>query len=413
MVVARLGRRRIISLGLVLLASMVAQSFGRFSYPVLLKAINAEVLHSLTKAGTLGTASLGAYLVGTAAVSWASTRLDATVIVKAGLALSLTGLLLLRAASGFATLALGLAVAGLGSAAVWVPAPGIAAALVGPQQAGVAIGVVGSGIGLGILVVGPLTNAVRASAGTGAWRPVYGIEAVVAAAVLVLVVVFIRAGGGRAADRAPASRAPAGRAPLSALRNVSGWPWLVAAFTSFGAGYSLFFYFFITQLQDAGWSPSSTNLVSSLLGGASAVGGIVFGRLSDRVGRPTAMVAAFVILASAPMLTITTRLVPVLLGAIGYGLCVSGAPTAIGAHVADYLSGRAFGAAFGTLTFVFGAGQLAGPQVAGFVADRTGSFLPSFIASSLLALLGAWCSWRLRGAEAARFAAAGAPVAGD
>lgn len=400
-----LGRGKLVALGLVLLSSMVAQSFGRFTYPVLLKAIDADLLQSLTKAGTLGTASLGAYLVGTAAVSWASTRFDPTAIVKVGLVLSLAGLCAMWAASGFAALAAGLVVAGLGSAAVWVPAPGIAANLVGPERAGVAIGVVGAGIGLGITIVGPLTNAVRASAGEGAWRPVYGIEAAVAAVVLVLVVAFVRPAGGPAAPGAPA-----GRARISALRDVPGWAWLVGAFGAFGAGYSLFFYFFITQLQDAGWSQSSTNLVSSLLGAASVLGGIVFGRLSDRVGRPPAMVAAFLILASAPVLTLTTRLLPVLLGAVGYGLCVSGAPTAIGAHVADHLSGRAFGAAFGSLTFVFGLGQLAGPQVAGFVADRADSFVIPFAASSVLALVGAWCSWRLRGAEVARLGVSPAPT---
>jgi predicted MFS family arabinose efflux permease len=345
----------------------------------------------------LGTVSLAAYLVGTAVVSWASTRVEPTTIVKVGLTLSLVGLLILWNASGFGVLAAGLVVAGFGSAGVWVPAPGIAATLVGPEQAGVAIGVVGAGIGLGITIVGPLTNLVRASAGAGAWRPVYGIEAAVAAVVLLLFVAFVRSSGNR-----PAGGAPPARARLSALRDVPGWAWLVGAFGAFGAGYSLFFYFFITQLQDGGWSQSSTNLVSSLLGAASICGGIVFGRLSDRIGRPPAMIAAFVILATAPVLTLTTRLVPVLLGAVGYGLCVSGAPTTIGAHVADHLSGRAFGAAFGSLTFVFGAGQLAGPQVAGFVADQTGSYVPAFVASSLLALVGAWCSWRLRGSEATR-----------
>ena len=404
MSVAR-GRRTWVALGLVLLASMVAQSFGRFTYPVLLKAIDAEVLGSLTKAGSLGTVSLAAYLVGTAVVSWASTRFDPTSIVKVGLSLSLIGLLVLWTASSFAALAAGLAVAGLGSAGVWVPAPGIAATLAGPERAGMAIGIVGAGIGLGITIVGPLTNLVRAVAGPGAWRPVYGIEAAVAAAVLVAVVAFVRPAGGRVAGGGTA-----GRPRLSAVRNVPGWPWLIAAFGVFGAGYSLFFYFFITQLQDEGWSQSSTNLVSSLLGAASIAGGIVFGRLSDRIGRPPAMVAAFVILASAPLLTLTARLLPVLLGAVGYGLCVSGAPTAIGAHVADHLSGRAFGAAFGSLTFVFGVGQLAGPQVAGFVADRTDSFAVPFVASSLLALVGAWCSWRLRSAEATRLAAAPLPA---
>lgn len=385
---ARLGRRAIRSLALVLLASMVAQSFGRFSYPVLLKAIDEDVLQSLTRAGTLGTASLAAYLVGTGLTSWASTKVDPTRIVKVGLALSVLGLALLATATSFASLALGLVVAGFGGAAVWVPAPGIAAAMVGPERAGFAIGVVGSGIGLGIFVVGPLTNAVRAVAGDGAWRPVYAIEAAIGALVLVAVLALVRGG----AD----TRAP-GAAPVrvSAVRAVPGWGWLIAAFALFGGGYSLFFYFFVTQLQDAGWDSQATNLVASLLGGASICGGVVFGRLSDRIGRPPAMVAGFLILALAPALALTTRLVPVLLAAIGYGLCVAGVPTAIGAHVADHLSGRAFGAAFGSLTFVFGAAQLAGPQVAGLVADRTGSFVPAFAASSLLAVAGGWCAWRL------------------
>ena len=408
----RLGGRTVLSLGLVLLASMVAQSFGRFSYPVLLRAIDRDVLHSLTAAGTLGTASLAAYLVGTALTSWASTRTEPSSIVKVGLSLSVAGLVLLAMADSFADLAVGLVVAGLGSAGVWVPAPGIAATLVGPERAGLAIGIVGSGIGLGIFVVGPLTNAVRAGAGADAWRPVYAIEAGIGAAVLVAVVALVRGGGG-AARRTGA--APPDRVRVSAVRQVPGWRWLVAAFAVFGGGYSLFFYFFVTQLQDAGWSPRATNLLSSLLGAASVCGGVVFGRVSDRLGRPPAMAAGFLILASAPMLSLTTRLVPVMLAAIGYGLCVAGVPTAIGAHVADHLSGRAFGAAFGSLTFVFGAAQLAGPQVAGFVADTTGSFVPAFVASSLLALCGAWCSWRLAvsPAQGARAVGVGPTGTGD
>ena len=127
-----------------------------------------------------------------------------TSIVKVGLTLSLIGLLVLWTASSFAALAAGLAVAGLGSAGVWVPAPGIAANLAGPERAGMAIGIVGAGIGLGITIVGPLTNLVRAVAGPGAWRPVYGIEAAVAAVVLVAVVAFVRPG--RRAGRWPVAR---------------------------------------------------------------------------------------------------------------------------------------------------------------------------------------------------------------
>jgi len=387
----RLPTRVVWSLGLILLASMVAQSFGRFTYPVLLRAINDDLLGSLARAGTLGTVSLGAYLIGTATVSWLSTRVEPAVIIKAGLAVSAAGLAVLAGAGGFAGLAAGLFVAGLGSAAVWVPAPGLAASLVGPARGGLAIGVVGSGIGLGIFVVGPLTNAVRASAGPGAWRPVYLIEAVVALVVAVVVALAVR---GPRRPEGPGA-APAAKVPTTVIRQVPGWTYLVGAFGLFGAGYSLFFYFFVTQLQDAGWSSSATNNVASLLGLASVFGGVTFGRLSDRFGRPRLMVVGFVVMATAPLLALTASPVPVLLAAIGFGMSVSGTPTAIGAVVADHLQGRAFGAAFGSLTFVFGAAQLAGPQVAGLIADRFDSFVPAFVAASLLSAGGALCSWRL------------------
>ncbi len=385
----RLAPRVVLSLGLILLASMVAQSFGRFTYPVLLKAINDDVLGSLARAGSLGTVSLAAYLTGTGLVSWLSTRAEPATLIKVGLAVSTAGLTVLATASGFGTLAIGLFVAGLGSAAVWVPAPGLAASLVGSARGGFAIGLVGSGIGLGIFVVGPLTNAVRAGAGVGAWRPVYVIEAAVALAVTVLVALLVR---GPAAARSGPSPA---RVPTTVIRQVPGWTYLMGAFALFGAGYSLFFYFFVTQLQDAGWSASSTNNVASLLGLSSVFGGVAFGRLSDRFGRPRLMVVGFVIMASAPLLALTASPVPVLLAAIGFGLSVSGTPTAIGAVVADHLQGRAFGAAFGSLTFVFGGAQLAGPQIAGIIADRADSFVPAFVAASVLSLGGACCSWRL------------------
>jgi predicted MFS family arabinose efflux permease len=393
---ARLGRGEVTALVLILLGSMVAQSFGRFTYPVLLKAIDDDLLGSLSRAGFLGTASLAAYLVGTAVVSWLSTRTDPSHLVKVGLLASTIGLVVLATASGFASLAVGLFVAGLGSAAVWVPAPGMAAAIVGPQRAGMAIGVVGSGIGLGIFVVGPLTNVVRAVAGGGAWRPVYAVEAVVAVVVALAMAVLVRA-------PAPAPGPAGPKIPTTVIRDVPGWAWLLACFGLFGAGYSLFFYFFVTQLQDAGWASSTTNLISSLMGLASVCGGVLFGRLSDRWGRPPLILGGFLIMASAPLLALTASPVPVLVSTIGFGLCVSGTPTAIGALVADHLQGRAFGAAFGSLTLVFSGAQLLGPQVGGIVADRTGSFVPAFVAASLLSLGGGACAWSLgRRARVAR-----------
>lgn len=382
-----LSGRAIVSLVLVTAASMVAQGFGRFTYPVLLDAINDDVLNSYTRAGLLGTISLVAYLIGTAVVSIASTRLEPISLVKIGLTASAAGLGLLAVAPGFAMLAVALFITGLGGAGVWVPAPGIAATAVGPERRGLAIGLVGSGIGLGIVVAGPLTNIVRSAANDdGVWRPVYGVEAAIAVVVLLGVFGLVRL---------PPVTQTAARVEVSILRTVPGWRWLVAAFAIFGLSYSLYFYFLVAQLRETGWSASASSTIFAVVGVASALGGIAFGRISDRWGRPRTMAMGFVLLAASPLLTLSAQPVLVVVAAILFGLCVAGTPTAIGALVADTLQGRAFGAAFGTLTLVFGVAQLAGPPFAGAMAEVTGTFTIPFALASAVACGGIGCAWAL------------------
>ena len=59
---------------LVALAAGVAQAFGRFSYALLLPAINRDLLGSYALAGLVGTANVAAYLLGTVAVSGLGVR---------------------------------------------------------------------------------------------------------------------------------------------------------------------------------------------------------------------------------------------------------------------------------------------------------------------------------------------------
>ncbi|MDH3683699.1 MAG: MFS transporter, partial [Acidimicrobiia bacterium] len=301
-----------------------------------------------------------------------------------GLTGSAAGLALATIAPGFGVLAVAMFVAGLGGAGVWVPAPGIAATAVGPARRGLAIGLVGSGIGLGIVVAGPLTNVVRASVGDdGAWRPVYGIQAIVAVVVLVGLVTLVRL---------PPATDVAARVSVVVLRSVPGWRWLLAGFSLFGLSYSLYFYFLVAQLQQQGWSPSASSTIFALTGIASATGGVLFGRVSDHVGRPRTMAAGFLLLAASPLLTLHGGTAAVIVAAVAFGFAVAGTPTTIGAVVADVLDGRAFGAAFGTLTLVFGVSQLVGPPFAGVVAEASGSFAIPFVIASGVALLGIGCA---------------------
>ncbi|MDP9427676.1 MAG: YbfB/YjiJ family MFS transporter [Actinomycetota bacterium] len=136
---------------LVALASAVAQSFGRFSYALLLPAINRDLLDSYAVAGLVATANVTAYLLGTVAVSTLSRRARPAALIQAGLACSAVGLALLTHAGGAVELSIGLILTGVGGAFIWVPAPGLAGSVVRPSRRGAAIGIAGSGIGGGIV----------------------------------------------------------------------------------------------------------------------------------------------------------------------------------------------------------------------------------------------------------------------
>ena len=82
----------------------MAQSFGRFTYGVLLPAVRDDLLGSNRAAGLLGTVNVAAYLLGTVIVATVSTRITLVWLIRIGLCLSTTGLLLASVAGNGAVL---------------------------------------------------------------------------------------------------------------------------------------------------------------------------------------------------------------------------------------------------------------------------------------------------------------------
>jgi MFS family permease len=93
--------------------AMVAQSFGRFTFGVVLPAVRDDLLGgSNGAAGFLGTANVVAYLVGTLAVAAAASRFSLVGLVRVGLVLSTAGLLLASVAPNGPVLAIALVAMG-------------------------------------------------------------------------------------------------------------------------------------------------------------------------------------------------------------------------------------------------------------------------------------------------------------
>lgn len=379
---------------LVMASAAVAQSFGRFTWGLVLPGARDDLLGgSNTLAGFFGTLNVTAYLLGTLAVSWAASKATLVNLMRIGLVLSTTALGVASIAPSGPVLGAALFAMGFGGAIIWIPAPAIAARTLPPARTGMAVGFIGSGIGIGILFAGQLTRYLnkRSEVGdsTEVWQQAYRVEFVVAVVVLLAAFFFLRSSGDR-----PGSKG--GFGGIGALRSVDGWVPLTIAYASFGFAYILVIAFLVARLEDdSGFTGDQAAAMFSIVGIASVLGGLVLGPLSDRIGRRTTLIGAFVVFAGCTLLFLNGSQPWVALAAFGIGAMFSGMPSLVVAHVVDHTTPATYGPAFSAATLAFGVTQMVSPQIGGAIADLTGSFTLVFVLSAVVSCIGALASSRL------------------
>ena len=122
----------------------------------------------------------------------------------------------------------------------------------------------------------------------------------------------------------------------------------------------------------------------------------LFGALTDRFTPRNTALLSFVLIAAASALLWQAASVPVyilsfviLWGCLGGWLAI--APTATGTYFGTCDYPRCYGVVF----LAYGAGAIAGPQLAGFIKTSTGNYLGVFPYVLVLALIGIGVAWNL------------------
>lgn len=363
-----------ITVVLVAAASGVGQGFGRFTFPALLPAMRRDVLGSYGAAGFIGTANVGAYLIGAIGVMFLSLRVPPATLLKCGLALSSAAMFTLASATGIVQLAIGMLLAGCGGAAIWVPSPTLARAVVRSERSGLAVGVISAGIGAAMLVGSQLARFSPSWWGPHGWRWVWVVQGCVGLAVLAFTALFVRT------PPTPPLASPR----ISALRHVAGWRPYTAGYFLFGFGYIVTITYTVSALRDEhGFSASHAANVYALLAIGTMMGGLAVGRISDAVGRRPALILAYGCCALCPVVLLAGREPWVAVAGFLFGASFSGAVVVVAAYLADIAPPGEFGAAFGAATVAFGAAQAFGPQVGGVLVDSTEGFTATFLASAI------------------------------
>jgi MFS family permease len=149
--------------------------------------------------------------------------------------------------------------------------------------------------------------------------------------------------------------------------------------------------FFVAYLTgEANLTPQKAGAIFAVLGFFSIVSGILWGWVSDILGRRYGLVLAYCALALACLLVVSWKTTPAFYASsIIFGLTLSSMPSIIAAAIGDSMGGRLAPAALGFATLLFGIGQSIAPALAGWMKDTSGTFIGCFILSAAVFLLGA------------------------
>lgn len=378
---------------LVVFASL---GLARFGYTVLLPPMQRALHMDNTQGGGLASANLCGYLLLSAGGGALATRFGPRRVIVAGLLLAGTTMLLTGAVHRAGTAAIWRALTGMGSGASNVPVMGLLAAWFAARWRGLAAGIGVAGSSLAIIFLGPVTAPILSASPDTGWRVAWclfgGVTLLVALVGYLLLKDRPEDLGLAPLGRRPASAAPTAE-PRIRWRQVYHAPrvWhLGLVYSAFGFSYIIYMTFFVKALMaQGGYSREQALRLFFIMGVCSLFCGLLWGSLSDRIGRKNALVLVYLSHAVAfSLFALYPRPVGFTLSAVLFGLSAWSVPAVMAAACGDVLGPRLAPSGLGFVTLFFGVGQAVAPGIAGALADATASFRPAFLLAGGVALAG-------------------------
>lgn len=416
--------RRGIYYGWVIVAVMFVTLFFslgfRFAFGVYYSAILDETGWSRADTAGVVSASMIVYACTAALSGYLFDRLGARVLFTIGALCMGAGLMLCSTVDSLAGLTavygilLGLSYAALG----FIPHMAIVPRWFARRR-GLASALTLAGVGLGSLGVATLSAELIVRIG---WRESmwwFGIAAMVV--LLPLNLLFHRhsaeqegleadgpSSPTQAASAVRTAPVPSGATVGEAVRTRVFWL-LALAVAMTGLCNMILIVHQTRMLVDIGYSLPLASLIFGMLGAMRATGGLIWGPLSDRIGRSRCVVIICSIsLVGLALLWLTTVVpaeasvlrIALLVGyLLTYGLGFNGISPVYASAVSDRFAGRNLGTILGLLDLGFGLGSALGPWWAGWMFDRYGSYSAVIVGVAICVVvtgLGLWAATRSR-----------------
>jgi sugar phosphate permease len=383
----------------------LSHGLGRMSYSVILPSMKDGLGLDYTQLGLIATGNFIGYLCLAVVGGFLAARFGIRKVAFAALLVMGVSLFLTGFADSFGFAFSMRLITGMGNGASYVPLMALPAAWFVARKRGFATGIVAAGIGIGLTISGLVLPYLIVSQGREGWRYAWRLMGVIVFVLSFVCYAFLR---DRPADKG-LSIYGGGEEPktaskvtlFSAWKDVAGekeiWK-LGCVYFMYGFSYIIYLTFFVAYLtKEMGMTPGNAGMLFALLGFFSIFCGIVWGSISDALGRRCGSVFAYLTLAVSYMIFAFWKgSTGFYVSAIIFGITAFSIPAIMAAAAGDAVGGRLAPAALGFITLFFGIGQAFGPPVAGWIKDVTGSFTYAFLLSTVVSLVGASGSLMLK-----------------
>ena len=405
-----------------------ALGFARFGYTTILPSMKVGLNLNNSQMGLIATGNLIGYTAFSLIGGFLAARYGPRIIIVfsmflAGITMVLTGL-----ANGFAAALVYRFFTGFGSAGSNIPVMGLVSAWFAPRRRGMAAGFQVGGSGVALVVTGLLVPQVIAAWPGSGWRISWFILGGLVVLLGILSYAFLRnspaekgllpvgaepeqparpAAGGKNQASPAGGRAQKGPSPAGEGKEKLQWGNVYASlalwhlgliYFMFGFSYIIYSTFFSAALvSDKGYTQAQAGSLWALVGVLSIFSGVLWGAVSDYLGRKYALAMIFGLQAICYALMGSGQAPGILvLSAVLFGLTCWSIPGVVAAACGDYVGSKLAPAALGMVTLCFAVGQALAPAVAGYLADLLRSFNPALFLAAGVAALGCLGSFTLR-----------------
>jgi MFS family permease len=293
----------------------------------------------------------------------------------------------------------GLLTAAAISAVGWVPSAALVAQWFATRQATM-MGLAFSGMGVGVLTIGPLAQWLISTYG---WRAAYLLLGI---GTLVLLVPLVWWGAQEAPRAAPPRSTSAtsvddgGMRVRAALRTRAFWALFLAYMCTPLAVFTVITHQ-VAFAVDHGFPRLFVASIFGLTGFVSIAGRVLFGFAADRIGRALSATISYACTAVGTLALLSLEpwghAAGLYVYAVLFGLGFGARGPIITAIAAERFPGRRFGAIYGFMSIGNGLGGALGPWFAGAVFDVTGSYRIPFLVATLFCAAGSVCFWLAEG----------------